>query len=208
MENLEKYEKAIYIVDMNNGFVNFGPMANPKYNELVREQVKLINKLRKEEGLVNFILEGHKKDALEFKTYPKHCILGTKEAELIPQLINEQDKENTKTYYKNSINGMLNRNLQDDIKRLKRLKEIIVAGVCTDLCVMDFVRTYLRYLDEIDKEVKLFVVKDATSTFDTIDHNKEEWESIAYKVMAQAGAIIVNNKEELEQKEKELRLER
>ena len=122
MENLEKYEKAIYIVDMNNGFVNFGPMANPKYNELVREQVKLINKIRKEEGLVNFILEGHKKDALEFKTYPKHCILGTKEAELIPQLINEQDKENTKTYYKNSINGMLNRNLQDDIKRLKRLK--------------------------------------------------------------------------------------
>ena len=206
MKELEKYEKAIYIVDMNNGFVNFGAMANPKYNELVPEQVKLVNKIRKENGLVNFILEGHNLDALEFKTYPKHCVLGTDEAKLIPELIKEQDKENTKTYYKNCINGMLNRDLQDDIKNLKKLREIIVAGVCTDLCVMDFARTYLRYLDQINKETKLFVVKNATDTFDAPGHNREEWTDIAYKVMAQAGAIVVDDIDELEQKEKELKL--
>lgn len=206
MKELEKYEKAIYIVDMNNGFVNFGAMANPKYNELVPEQVKLVNKIRKENGLVNFILEGHNLDALEFKTYPKHCVLGTDEAKLIPELIKEQDKENTKTYYKNCINGMLNRDLQDDIKNLKKLREIIVAGVCTDLCVMDFARTYLRYLDQINKETKLFVVKNATDTFDAPGHNREEWTDIAYKVMAQAGAIVVDDINELEQKEKELKL--
>lgn len=206
MKELEKYEKAIYIVDMNNGFVNFGAMANPKYNELVPEQVKLVNKIRKEEGLVNFILEGHNLDALEFKTYPKHCVLGTDEAKLIPELIKEQDKENTKTYYKNCINGMLNRDLQDDIKNLKKLREIIVAGVCTDLCVMDFARTYLRYLDQINKETKLFVVKNATDTFDAPGHDRNEWTDIAYKVMAQAGAIVVDDINELEQKEKELKL--
>ncbi len=206
MKELEKYEKAIYIVDMNNGFVNFGAMANPKYNDLVPEQVKLVNKIRKEDGLVNFILEGHNDDALEFKTYPKHCVLGTDEAKLIPELIKEQDKDNTKTYYKNCINGMLNRDLQDDIKNLKKLREIIVAGVCTDLCVMDFARTYLRYLDQINKEAKLFVVKNATDTFDAPGHNREEWTDIAYKVMAQAGAIVVDDINELEQKEKELKL--
>lgn len=206
MKELEKYEKAIYIVDMNNGFVNFGAMANPKYNELVPEQVKLVNKIRKENGLVNFILEGHNDDALEFKTYPKHCVLGTDEAKLIPELIKEQDKENTKTYYKNCINGMLNRDLQDDIKNLKKLREIIVAGVCTDLCVMDFARTYLRYLDQINKETKLFVIKNATDTFDAPGHDREEWTNIAYKVMAQAGAIVVDDINELEQKEKELKL--
>ncbi len=206
MKELEKFEKAIYIVDMNNGFVNFGAMANPKYNDLVPEQVKLVNKIRKEDGLVNFILEGHNDDALEFKTYPKHCVLGTDEAKLIPELIKEQDKDNTKTYYKNCINGMLNRDLQDDIKNLKKLREIIVAGVCTDLCVMDFARTYLRYLDQINKEAKLFVVKNATDTFDAPGHNREEWTDIAYKVMAQAGAIVVDDINELEQKEKELKL--
>ena len=39
MENVEKriitrgdeeYQKALYMIDMNNGFVNFGAMANPK----------------------------------------------------------------------------------------------------------------------------------------------------------------------------------
>ena len=202
---LEEYEKVLYIVDMNNGFVNFGPMANPKYNDLVEEQIKLINKIKKEKGLVNFILEGHDENALEFKTYPKHCVLGSDEAKLIEQLQIYQDKK-TKTYYKNSINGMLNRKLQNDIKKLKKLKEIVVAGVCTDLCVMDFVRTYLRYLDEINKESKIFIVKNTVDTFDTVDHNKEEWTNIAYKVMMQAGAIVVNNIEELEIKEKELKL--
>ena len=53
--NFEEVEKALYIIDMNNGFVNFGAMANPKYNELVPEQLKLIEKVRKEKGIINFI---------------------------------------------------------------------------------------------------------------------------------------------------------
>ena len=43
-ETYKNIRKALYIIDMNNGFVNFGNMANPKYNELVSEQLKLINK--------------------------------------------------------------------------------------------------------------------------------------------------------------------
>ena len=71
---MEEYEKALYMIDMNNGFVNFGAMANPEYNKLVPEQLKMIEKMRKENGLVNFILEGHDEKATEFATYPAHCI--------------------------------------------------------------------------------------------------------------------------------------
>lgn len=198
--------KALYMVDMNNGFVNFGNMANPKYNELVSEQLKLINKFREENQLVNFVLEGHTNDSIEFDSYPSHCVLGTKESELIPEFIDEQNKENTKTYYKNSINGMLNRNLQDDIKNQGNLKEIVVGGVCADLCVMDFARTFSRYLDEINKRAKIFVVENTIDTYDAVDHNREEWMEIAKKVMTQAGIIMVPNIEELERKEKELKL--
>ena len=94
MKKIEEIKKGLYIIDMNNGFVNYGAMANPKYNDLVPEQLKLIEKVRREEGLVNFVLEGHDPNALEFKTYPTHCVLGTKEADLIPELIDEQAKEN------------------------------------------------------------------------------------------------------------------
>ena len=205
---MNNYKKALFMIDMNNGFVNFGAMANPEYNKLVPEQLKMIEKFRREDELVNFILEGHDKDATEFKTYPAHCIKGTKEADLIPEFINEQNKENTKTYYKNSINGMLNRNLQDDIKNLKNLKEVVLEGVCTDLCVMDFGRTALRYFDAINKEIKMFVVKNAVDTFNSPEHNKDEWTDIAFKVLKQAGAIIVDDIEELEEQEKRLGLVR
>lgn len=205
-EVYENIRKALYMIDMNNGFVNFGNMANPKYNELVNEQLKLINKFRKENQLVNFVLEGHTTDSIEFDSYPSHCVLGTKEAELIPEFIDEQNKENTRTYYKNSINGMLNRNLQDDIKNQDNLNEIVIGGVCADLCVMDFARTFSRYLDEINRRAKIFVVENTIDTYDSLDHNREEWMDIAKKVMTQAGIIMVPNIEELERKEKELGL--
>ena len=205
-EVYENIRKALYMIDMNNGFVNFGNMANPKYNELVNEQLKLINKFRKENQLVNFVLEGHTTDSIEFDSYPSHCVLGTKEAELIPEFIDEQNKENTRTYYKNSINGMLNRNLQDDIKSQDNLNEIVIGGVCADLCVMDFARTFSRYLDEINRRTKIFVVENTIDTYDSLDHNREEWMDISKKVMTQAGIIMVPNIEELERKEKELGL--
>lgn len=205
-EVYENIRKALYMIDMNNGFVNFGNMANPKYNELVNEQLKLINKFRKENQLVNFVLEGHTTDSIEFDSYPFHCVLGTKEAELIPEFIDEQNKENTRTYYKNSINGMLNRNLQDDIKSQDNLNEIVIGGVCADLCVMDFARTFSRYLDEINRRAKIFVVENTIDTYDSLEHNREEWMDIAKKVMTQAGIIMVPNIEELERKEKELEL--
>jgi len=203
---LEEIEKALYIIDMNNGFVNFGPMANPAYNALVPEQLKTVEKIRKEKGQVNFILEGHKENALEFKTYPKHCVLGTPEADLIPEFINEQYKVNTNIYYKNCINGMMNNQIKKDIRKLKALKEVIFEGVCADLCVMDFARTYARFLDEINKDVKLFVVKSTIDTFDAPNHNRDEWNEISYKVMEQAGIEVVENVNELESREKELGL--
>ena len=150
----------------------------------------------------------HKEGSLEFKSYPKHCVIGTEEAELVPELLPEQNKINTNTYYKNCINGMLTGDVQKDIKRLKALKEVIFEGVCADLCVMDFARTYARYLDQINKEVKLFVVKNAVDTFDAPGHDRNEWLDIAYKVMTQAGITVVENYEELEEKEKILGLRR
>lgn len=199
-----EFLKALFMIDMNNGFVNFGPMANPKYNDLVPEQLALIEMFRDEDELVNFILENHDKNALEFVSYPEHCVEGTEEAKLIPEFQNEENKPNTRTYYKNSINGMLNRTLQDDIKALKKLKMIVLAGVCGDLCVMDFGRTLLRYLDEINHDLKVFVVKSCIDTFDAPGHNRDEWLDIAYKVLEQAGAVVVEDVEDLKGKVKQL----
>ena len=44
----EEVIKLFYDIDMNEGFVNFGAMANPEYNKLVPEHKKLIRKVRRE----------------------------------------------------------------------------------------------------------------------------------------------------------------
>lgn len=202
----KQFTKALFIVDMNNGFVNFGAMANQEYNALVPEQLRLIEKFRKEEQLVDFILEGHVEDAVEFLLYPPHCVLGTPEADLIPEFAEEANHDNTNIYYKNSINGGLNLDLQIDLEDLKDLKEIVVCGVCTDLCVLDFVMTLARYLDDINHKVQIFVVAGVCDTFDAPGHGRDEESERAYHTMRKAGVEIVANIEELEMKEKALGL--
>ena len=204
LKDLKEYRKLLFMVDVNNGFYNFGNMSNPDYNKLVPEQRNLIDIFSDEDALRSFILECHKKNSLELKKYPMHTLEGTKEADIIPEFYDEQFKENTVLFYKNCINGMLNRKLQDMIKEMANLKVVAFAGVCTDLCVMDLARTFSRFMDEINHEVKMYLVKSATDTYDAPDHNREEWLRIAYKVMEQAGIILVNNTEELLEREKSL----
>lgn len=205
-KDINEFRKALYVIDMNNGFVNFGAMANTNYLNLVPQQQKLIEKFRRENELVSFVLEGHREDAVEFKKYPKHCIKGTEEAKLIPEFSEEIELPNTKIYEKNSIMGMFNQRAQQDIEQMPNLQEAVFCGVCADLCVMDFARPYSRFLDEINKEATLFAVKSAIDTFDSPDHNREEWLNIAYKVMEQAGIILVDDFEELEAYERKLGL--
>lgn len=202
----EEYIKALYNIDMVQGFVNIGAMSNPTYNALVPEQLKMIEKFRREGELVNFVGEWHDDDALEFKSYPEHCKKNTEEAEFIPEFRNQILLPNTHIIRKNCINGVLVEDTQTQIRKLKKLKEVVFEGVCSDLCVMDFARTYARYLDLINHEAKLFVVKNAIDTFDAPGHNREEWTDIALKVMAQAGIEVVENIEHLEEREKQLGL--
>lgn len=206
IERLKQYKRALYNIDMVEGFVNIGAMSNKDYNLLVPEQIKLMEDFKNSGDSINMIGEGHSKGSLEFESYPEHCVLGTKEADFIPEFSKYLDLLDTRIYRKNSINGMLNDRLRNDIQNMEGLIEAVFCGVCEDLCVMDFVRTYARYMDELNKKVNLFVVGNAVDTFDAPGHNREEWKRIARMVMEQAGVIYVDSFEELKEKEKTLAL--
>lgn len=201
-KELNEFERSVYLIDMVEGFVNTGAMANPSYNELVPEQVRVLDDFVKSGESINLIGEWHDKDCTEFMSYPPHCIKDTLEANFIPEFLRYMDHVNTRVYHKNSINGMLNDKLRQDIINMKNLREAVFMGVCEDLCVMDFVRTYARFMDEINRKVDIYVVSSGVDTFDSPYHNRQMWKDIARKVMEQAGAIYVKDLNELKLKEK------
>ena len=204
IERLKNYRRALYNIDMVEGFVNIGAMANKDYNLLVPEQIKVADDFVESGDSLNFVGEGHSKNSHEFLSYPEHCVLGTKEAEFIPAFGKYLVLPDTRIYRKNSINGMLNDQVRADLKQMENLREIVFNGVCEDLCVMDFARTCARFLDELDRDVKLFVIANCVDTFDAPGHNREEWKKIARMVMEQAGIIYVDSYEDLKEKEKTL----
>ena len=203
-KKLDEYTRALFIVDMNNGFVNFGPLANTKYQDLVDEQKRVIADFRKDNEFVGFILDNHDVKAEEFKYYPPHCVKGTEEAEPIPEHKPEQNKKDTKTYYKNCTNGMLNRTLQDDLIRMKKLKYIAIMGVLLDVCDKRFALTAVDYLQEVNKDTQVVLIKNCCDTYDAPDHNREEVIAQTIKELKAAGVIVVENLEELKEHEREL----
>lgn len=205
-KKLEDFERCIFNIDMVEGFVNIGPMSNKKYNLLVPAQKEIMDDIRENGELITFIGEAHSENASEFKNYPPHCEVGTKEAEFISDFNEYLGYVNTLIYRKNSINGMLNPKLLEDLKMMTNLKEVIFTGVCEGLCVMDFARTFARYMDELNRTVNMFVSSNAVDTFDAKYHNREHWKSVAKEVMESAGIKYVENFEELKKEEKKLNL--
>ena len=202
IELLKEYKRLLIVVDMVKGFVNIGPMADSYINHITPEIIKLINDF--ENDAFAFIKDNHEKDALEFNKYPIHCVIGTDEALLIDEL--QPYEQKGLVYEKNSTSTMFAPNFMNDIKNMYNLKEIVVTGCCTDICVMNLVIPLINYLDQMNRDIKVVVLKSAVETYNADWHKRDEWNDMAFKFMNQAGALIVNNYNELKVKEKELKI--
>jgi nicotinamidase-related amidase len=80
---------------------------------------------------VFFICDHHDPDDLEFKMFPPHCINGTTEAEVIPELAKYPGEVIPKKRY----SGFFGTQLDEKLRALKPEK-LIICGVLTHICVM------------------------------------------------------------------------
>ena len=196
INELKKYKKMLYVVDMVNGFVNEGVLHDKHINVIIPEQIKLIEKFKKENEGIAFIKDTHTKDSAEFKTFPCHCIEGTSESMLVPELqVYEKD---ALVYPKNSTSAMFAKGMIRDLESLENLEEVIGIGCCTDICVTNFLIPLKNYFNENNKDITIFAIKNMMDTYHIPGiHDREEYENMAYKLMAQAGIILVNDINEL-----------
>lgn len=201
--NLKNIQKALYVVDMVNGFVREGLLHDERIAKTIPEQIRLIEKFKEENQRVSFIKEAHRADSTEFKTFPQHCVIGTSEAELVDEL--KPYENDAAIYPKNSTSAIFAPNVLSDIESMENLKSIVAVGCCTDICILNYLIPLANYFNQINREMYIFAVKNATETFNKFwTHRARYYNRIAYELMAQAGIIIVKNIEELEKKEREL----
>lgn len=191
MKKIEELKRLLIVVDMVNGFIKEGAMADSSINNITPNIVNTIGEfMSKMDAQVAFIKDTHELGCQEFKRYPVHCVKGTSEAELIDELI--RFEKDSLVYEKNSTSTMFAPNFMNDINSMRKLREIIVIGCCTDICVMNLVIPMINYFDQMNRDIKIIVPTNMVETYDAPFHKRDEWNNLAYAAMKQAGAEIVH----------------
>jgi nicotinamidase-related amidase len=108
---------------------------------------------------VFFICDRHDPDDKEFQMFPTHCVKGTAEAEVIPELRRFPGEEISKNRY----SAFFNTGLEEKLKELNPEK-IVICGVCTDICVLH------TTADARNRDYDVEVAMDCVTTFDAAAH--------------------------------------
>ncbi len=124
---------AVIVTDMLRCFMEPGhPLyVGDKARDIIPNVQRLLGQELARGSRIFFICDNHDPDDLEFKMFPPHCVVGTPEAEVIPELARYPGQIIPKKRY----SGFFNTDLEARLKVIKPGK-LIICGVLTDICVM------------------------------------------------------------------------
>jgi len=124
---------AVLVIDMLRGFLEEGhPLyCGDKARRIIPNVQRLLEQELAQGSRVFFISDHHTPDDPEFKMFPPHCIEGTAEAEVIPELAKYPGEVIPKQRY----SGFFGTTLEEKLNKLKPEK-VVVCGVLTNICVM------------------------------------------------------------------------
>ena len=154
---------VVLVVDMVKGFCEPGGnlYTGQSVRDIIPEVRDLIYDARAEGNEIIFIYDCHEPDDLEFKMFPKHCVRGTSETDIIPELVYFA----TMAVPKQRYSGFYNTNLSKILANIKP-ENVIVCGVCTNICVMHTVA------DARNRDYNVTVYEDTVASFDEDLHKQ------------------------------------
>lgn len=193
IQNLEELKEILVVVDMVNGFVKEGSLADPYISHIIPEQIRLIEDFLKRKQGVLFIKDAHTKDSKEFDSFPPHCIKGTTEAELVSEL--KPYEEKGISIEKNSTSAIFAEGFLKLIQQMKQLERVVTVGCEADICIPNLAIPLQNYFNQINQETKVIVPLNAIETFDGPSHDRREYFEIGTKMMANSGITLVKKYE-------------
>nr|XP_027112784.1 nicotinamidase 1-like isoform X1 [Coffea arabica] len=148
----EDTNAGLVLVDIINGFCTVGAgnlaprEASRQISQMIDESAKLARVFCDNKWPVLAFLDSHHPDRLEHP-YPPHCISGTDESNLVPALRWLEKEPNVIIRRKDCYDGYIG-SFQEDgsnvfvdwVKKNNiQVVSLLVVGICTDICVLDFV---------------------------------------------------------------------
>jgi nicotinamidase-related amidase len=158
---------AIVVVDLLIGFCSEGPLSSPRVGALGPPAARFLSQARTA-GLRNVLLatDAHPADSPEFAAFPPHCIRGTREADLIPELTTLPFISEAVTIPKGSINVGQEKRLEEWQAAHPEVRSWIVVGDCTDLCVYQAAMHFRLQANARGQDAAVWVPADLVDTYD------------------------------------------
>ena len=154
---------VVLVVDMLKGFLEPGHnlYCGDASRAIVPNIRRLLQREREAGSTILFICDSHRPDDLEFQMFPVHCVEGTDEAEVIPEL--REFVSDGSLIPKNRYSGFFNTRLEERLRELAP-ESVIVCGVCTDICVLH------TAADARNRDYGVEVPADCVASFDPDAH--------------------------------------
>ena len=162
--------RAVIVVDMLVGFVLHGHLYSPRYAPMVPRLREHLAAAEAQGAPIVFLVDTHTPDDPEFRMFPAHCVEGSGEDEVIPEL--KEFAERHTVVRKRTFSGFHETELDEVLGRL--LPGVVeVTGVCTDICVLHTVAG-LRA-----RGYDVLVHRSLVDTYDAPGHDAEEFNRFA-----------------------------
>lgn len=185
-------KSVLFIVDMNNGFCRVGALKSARIEKIIGNIVEVIKVFKNKNMPIIAFTDCHNKDAIEFKSFPPHCIEGTDEVEIVTEIKAFEDYYNL--IKKNSTNAFHELQTQEIVNKLVEngYKNWYITGCVTDICIKQFALTLKTYFNTKNLDMNVIVPKECVETFDGPGHNAEEMNKYSFMEMSQAGIEVID----------------
>ena len=153
---------VVIVSDTLRGFLEAGyPLyLGPAARSVVAPIQKLLERERAAGSRIIYLADWHAPDDLEFRMFPAHCIQGTRETEVIPELAPHPGDV---VVHKTRYSGFFGTGLAGRLEAIRPGK-VIVCGVCSDICVLHTVA------EARNRNYEVEVPADCVATFDPEGH--------------------------------------
>jgi nicotinamidase-related amidase len=158
--------RVLIVTDVQEGFTHLGNLASPQCTAAIPRVRRLIDEERGAGSAIVFTKDSHVENDLEFRVFPRHCVVGTEEHDLVREL-RDVEPAAAAVIEKRRYSAFFDTALEDVLKELGP-DEVHVCGFCTDICVLH------TTADLRNRDYEVVVRSEGCETFDAPGHDHRE----------------------------------